>query len=136
MDEAVYGEVFKQFLYDYWGAFHEVLEAQSVTPKRLAGSLFSALRAQHRAFAAAYEGSPRRDVATLGAIWQALEAERHHLPDLPLKHGDVIRARRCLERIYDALLRHGKAFGGTTAEILVHAPHGTPREPLQADSGR
>jgi hypothetical protein len=51
MDEATYRQLFEQFLHRYWGAFHEVLEAQSVTPSRLAGSLFSALRNEHDAFA-------------------------------------------------------------------------------------
>jgi hypothetical protein len=36
----------RPFLDNYRGAFHEALEAQSVTPRRLAGSLSEALRGE------------------------------------------------------------------------------------------
>ena len=56
MTENVFKKVFTQFPQQLLGAFHEALEAQSVTPRRLAGSLFDALQAEHRAFEAMYVG--------------------------------------------------------------------------------
>ena len=136
MNEATYRRVFRQFLDDYWGAFHEALEAQSVTPARLAGSLFTALRDQHRAFHAIYNGPARSDIDALGEIWSALEAERYIWPDPPLKHDDVIKAREHFKRIFETLLQQGSKFGTARAEILAQALHGTPNDPLRVDAAR
>ena len=136
MDEATYRQVIRQFLYDYWGAFHEALEAQSITPSRLAGSIFTALKDQHRAFEEIYAGPARPDVDALGEIWHALEAERYIWPDPPLKHDEVVKAQRHFAQIFEILVRAGRAFGAARAEILAHAPHGTPTEPLRADAAR
>ena len=67
MTEATFKEVLAQFLNDYWGAFHEALEAQSVTPRRLASSLFDRLQAEHRAFAASYADGPVEAIGGLDA---------------------------------------------------------------------
>ena len=136
MDEATYRQVFRQFLCDYWGAFHEALEAQSVTPSRLAGSIFTALKDRHRAFEAIYAGPARPDVNALGEIWHALEAERYIWPDPPLKHDEVVKAHQHFERLFETLLQQGQTFGTARAEILAQSPHGTPKEPLRADAAR
>lgn len=136
MNEAMYRRVFRQFLYDYWGAFHEALEAQSVTPARLAGSLFTALRDQHQAFHAIDDGLARPDIDALGEIWRALEAERYIWPDPPLKHDDVVKAQEHFKRIFETLLQQGGKFGTARAEILAQSPHGTPKDPLRVDAAR
>lgn len=136
MNEAMYRRVFRQFLHDYWGAFHEALEAQSVTPARLAGSLFTRLKDQHEGFHAIYDDLARPDIEALGEIWRALEAERYIWPDPALKHDAVVKAHEHFKRIFETLLQQGSKFGATRAEILAQSPHGTPKDPLRADAAR
>jgi hypothetical protein len=93
MTETTFKKVFTQFLNSYWGAFHEALEAQSVTPRRLATSLFEALQAQHRAFESVYVGPAKSALDGLAHIWHELGARRYMWPDPALTQEEVARAR-------------------------------------------
>jgi hypothetical protein len=136
MTEKTFKKALSQFLEQYWGAFHEVLEAESVTPKRLAGSLLQRLLAEHRAFEGVYVGPATSALDGLGAIWHDLEISQHQWPDPALTHDDVIKAKRLFVEIYDSLLHEGETFSAARREIVEHAPHGTPKEPLRADAAR
>lgn len=136
MTEKTFREVFSYFLADYWGAFHEALEAQSVTPTRLAESLFKNLQDAHLAFTGMAVGPAGTAVEELGRLWQGLEARRYRWPDTALKHDEVSRAVALFEEIYDSLDRQGQKFPAVWNEILKNAPHGTPKEPLRADAAR
>lgn len=136
MTENAFKKVFAQFLHNYWGAFHEALEAQSVTRRRLAGSLFEALVTEHRTFAAMYSGPADSAVEGLGGIWREITARRYQFADPALTQDDVAKARRLFEEIHDSLVREGRRFAAARDEILKQAPHGTPKEPLRADAAR
>lgn len=136
MTEKTFQKAFSQFLENYWGAFHEALEAQSVTPKRLAGSLFNALLAEHRAFERIYSGHAKSALDGLGHIWHDVEARRFQWPDPPLTHDEIGKAHRLFDQIYDSLLLQGHKFTVAKKEILTRTRHGTPREPLQVDAAR
>jgi hypothetical protein len=136
MTETTFKNVFSQFLEKYWGAFHEVLEAQSVTPKRLADSLFKALRAEHRAFEAVYVGRAKSALVGLDHIWRELEARRYQWPDPALTHDEVTKALTLFREIHDSLVHEGQRHAAALTEILTHAPHGTPKQPLHADAAR
>jgi hypothetical protein len=136
MTESIFKNVFTQFLNKYWGAFHEALEAQSVTPRRLAGSLFDALQSEHRAFDGMYVGPARSALDGLGQIWHDLHARRYQWPDPPLTHDEVTKALQLFEEIYSSLVRQGQRYPAARKDILKHAPHGTPKEPLRADAAR
>ena len=74
MNERRYRSLFEQFLNDYWGAFHEVLEAQSVNPQKLAASLFDALVDAHARFAAGCGQPQARDIEhRLEHLWATLQ---------------------------------------------------------------
>jgi hypothetical protein len=107
MTESAFKKVFTQFLNDYWGAFHEALEAQSVTPRRLAGSLFQTLQSEHRRFEAMYDGSAKDSLADLGRIWHEIEARRFQWPDPAITEDDIAKALRSFKEIYDSLVRQG-----------------------------
>jgi hypothetical protein len=136
MTESAFKQVFARFLNGYWGAFHEALEAQSVTPRRLARSLFGALQAEHRSFEAMHVGSAKNAVAELGGIWHDVEARRYQWPDAALTQEEITRALRSFEEIYDRLASQGQRFPAALKDILEHAPHGNPRERLRADTAR
>lgn len=136
MTEKTFKKVFSQFLNGYWGAFHEALEAQSVTPRRLAGSLFKALRAEHRMFEGMYVGRAKSALDGLENLWRDLEARRYQWPDPALTHADVAEAQRLFEELFDGLVLQGQTFPEAQKEILKHAPHGTPKGPLRADAAR
>jgi hypothetical protein len=136
MTKSTFTTVFTRFLNSYWGAFHEVLEAQSVTPTRLAGSLFEALQSEHRTFEAMYAGGAKGALDRLGQIWRELEARRYQSPDPGLTHDEITKARKLFEEIYSSLVREGHKFPALRKAILKHAPHRTPREPLRADAAR
>jgi hypothetical protein len=136
MTESAFKQVFTHFLYKYWGAFHEALEAQSVTPQRLAGSLFDALQTEHRAFEAIYVGPAKSAVDRLGHIWHDLQARRYLWPDPSLTHEEVTQALQLFEEIYSSLLHQGQRYPAARKDILKQAPHGTPKEPLRADAAR
>jgi hypothetical protein len=134
MDDATYRKIFQQFLDRYWGAFHEVLEAQSVTPSRLAGSLFTALREEHDVFVRTYGGPERDTVHALGTLWHGVAVDRIERIDAPLKATTISAALVHFERLFNALQELGDRFAKTRAEILAAAPHGTPTGPLRADA--
>jgi hypothetical protein len=136
MTESAFKKVFAQFLNGYWGAFHEALEAQSVTPRRLAGSLFDALQSEHRSFEAMYVGSAKHALADLGGLWHDLEARRYQWPDAALTQEEVAGALQSFEAIYDSLVGQGRRFSAALNDILRQAPHGNPRERLRADAAR
>jgi hypothetical protein len=136
MTESAFKQVFRQFLDKYWGAFHEALEAQSVTPRRLAGSLFDALQNEHRAFEELYIGPAKSAVDGLGHIWHDLHARRYQWPDPPLTHDEVTKALQLFKEIYNSLVHQGQRYPAARKDILKHAPHGTPKEPLRADAAR
>jgi hypothetical protein len=136
MTSAEYRAVLTQFLGEYWGTFHEVLEAQSVTPARLAGSLYGDLTAAHARFAERSNGIARVAVDALGELWRRVSDHRTTVADAPLTADDVNEARVHFEAIYDALFRLGRPFASVRAEVLTHAAHGDPRAPLRADVAR
>ena len=135
MDKETYRRVFTQFLNDYWGAFHEALEAQSVNPKVLADSLFDTLVDAHRRFAAARDGLDPA-VERLGRLWLHVVERRKVTVEAPLSAHEVAHARKQFEAIYDTLAAHGRAYPPVVTDILSHAVHGTPRTPLRADAAR
>ena len=133
MNERTYRRVFAQFLNDYWGAFHEVLEAQSVNPRMLAGSLFDAMIAAHRRFVAVGDGfGPPVD--RLDRLWRLVAEHRDATPDAPLSAREVAHARAQFEAIYDGLAARGTLYPLASKKVHDRAVHGTPRTPLRADS--
>jgi hypothetical protein len=136
MTENEFKSLFIQFLDEYWGAFHEALEAQSVTPKRLARSLLDAVRDAHEAFARSYAGPGARTLEQLGGIWRAAAARAYTFADPPFTRDEVATAVRLFGELYDTLIEEGKAFAATRDAIVARAPHGTPKQPLRADAAR
>ena len=136
MNSKKYRESLKQFLNNYWGAFHEVLEAQSVMPSRLSGSLFADLLEEHRRFARTFPGVARSSVDELERLWTRVEEHRTIVPDAPLSPEQILWAREHFEEIYDALFALGDPFELLRAEVLAMARHGSPKEPLRADASR
>lgn len=135
MTETKYARTFTQFLNDYWGAFHEVLEAQSVNPHYLAPSLFDALTAAHRRFAGV-DGFGEPAIDALGVLWDVVGERRSRSPHAPLRPREIQRARAQFEAIHDALMARGKLFPLAAADALGHARHAHPRAPLRADAAR
>jgi hypothetical protein len=133
MDESTYRQVFGQFLNDYWGAFHEVVEAQSVNPHKLADSLFDALVAAHQRFVAARDGADT-PLGRLGHLWFQVAQRRRDTLDAPLSAREVAHAREQFEAIYDELMAAGKRLGEAGQDVAAQARHGTPRWPLRADA--
>ena len=136
MTENAFKKVFAQFLNGYWGAFHEALEAQSVTPRRLARSLFDAVQAEHRAFAEAYNGPAQSAVDGLSDIWRDVAARAYQFPDPPFTHEETTAALRFFAQVYDSLTGEGARFADVRHEIVQHAVHGTPKDRLHADAAR
>jgi hypothetical protein len=135
MDESTYRKLFMQFLNEYWGAFHEVLEAQSVNPRMLADPLFDALVAAHHRFAAA-RGGVDPAVERLGRLWKHIADRRTVTVEAALSAREVEHARTQYETIFDTLLAHGKPYPKAGTDVISHAVHGTPRTPLRADAAR
>jgi hypothetical protein len=135
MTETKYAKVFAQFLNEYWGAFHEVLEAQSVNPHRLAPSLFDTLMTAHRRFAAV-DGFAGGALERLGGLWDVVAARRTTTAHAPLSAREIQFARAQFEAIHDLLMARGKVFPRAAAEALTHAAHAHPRAALRADSAR
>jgi hypothetical protein len=136
VDETQYGTTFELFLNGYWGAFHEVLEAQSVMPDRLSGSLLNDLVEAHRRFASASHGKAQSAVEALGRLWSQVEERRTYVPDRPLTPEQIARAREQFVEIHDELFLLGKAFPAVRADVLARALHGSPRDPLRVDAAR
>jgi hypothetical protein len=135
MTETRYARVFTQFLNDYWGAFHEVLEAQSVNPHWLAPSLFDALSAAHRRFSDV-NGFAEPAIERLGCVWDAVAEHRKATPHTPLSAHEIQYARAQFETIYDAMMARGKVFPRAAADVLAHAVHAHPRVALRPDAAR
>jgi hypothetical protein len=136
MDQHTYQKMFTEFLNGYWGAFHEVLEAQSVNPRILADPLFNGLVNAHVRFAALRDGVDPV-VERLGGVWRHVAERRTVTFEAPLSAREVAQARKEFATIYDTLVAVGKAYPeSTTTEVLSHAIHGTPRTPLRADAAR
>ena len=135
MDKTAYQTLLAQFLNDYWGAFHEALEAQSVNPRMLADSLFDALVAAHNRFAAARDGVDPA-LERLGRLWRHVAERRTVTVEAPLSAHEVEHARTQFEAIYDTLMASGKAYPRAGEDVVSHAVHGTPRTPLRADAAR
>ncbi|HEY7443147.1 MAG TPA: hypothetical protein VH701_12060 [Vicinamibacterales bacterium] len=136
MNSKRYRQTLTQFLNNYWGAFHEVLEAQSVMPSRLSGSLFGDLVEEHQRFAASFRSVARPQVDSLERLWKQVEDHRTIAPDAPVSPEQIHEARGYFEGIYDALYALGEPFEGLRADVLAAARHGSPREPLRADASR
>lgn len=136
MNEWTYRQLFTQFLDDYWGAFHEVLEAPSVNPRRLADSLFGELVAEHGRFAALDDGAVHPGVERLGRLWEHVAERRTATREAPLSAKEVAHARTQFEGIYDALVARGTPYPQVATEVLSHAVHGHPRGLIRADAAR
>ena len=136
MDKETYRQVLTQFLDNYWGAFHEVLEAQSVNPQMLAAPLFEALAAEHERFTAPSDGAVDPALQSLGRLWRHVAERREVTLEAPLSAREVAHARAQFERIYDALAARGMVYPHVKSEVLSHALHGHPRAPLRADAAR
>lgn len=124
-----------QFLNDYWGAFHDVLEAQSVNPRILADSLFDELVAAHERFAAAHAGVDPA-LERPGRLWTHVRERRTVTVEAPLSAREVEHVRTQFETMSDAVIARGKAYRKAEADVLAHAAHGTPRNPLRVDAAR
>jgi hypothetical protein len=135
MDERTYRRLLAQFLNDYWCAFHEALEAQSVNPQMLADSLFDALVGAHQRFAVARDGVDPA-VERLGRLWKHVGDRRTVTAEAPLSAHEVEHARAQFETIFDTLVTQGKPYPKTRTDVVLHAAHGTPRTPLRADAAR
>jgi len=136
MNAERYRSTLTRFLNDYWGAFHEVLEAQSVMPSRLSGALFADLVEEHGRFAASPLGVAQSAIANLQRLWNRVAEHRTFVPDAPLSAEQILEARECFEEIYDALFALGTPFAQQRDDVLAASRHGTPREPLRADANR
>jgi hypothetical protein len=135
MDEQTYRTLFRQFLNDYWGAFHEALEAQSVNPLMLADSLFNAVFGAHRRFAQARDGVDPA-VERLGRVWRHIAERRTVTVEAPFSADEVAHARKQFETIHDTLVAQGEAYPQARRDVVAEAVHYTPRTPRRADSAR
>jgi hypothetical protein len=134
MNRDRYRMAFARFLNDYWGAFHELLEAESVTRARLATSVFDRVVHEHRAFAAICPAVMAPHVDSLGRLWQRLADHRLVVPDDPLNPGQIREALGHFRAIYDGLLNLGGSSPDIRTEVLSLARHAHPRAPLRADA--
>jgi hypothetical protein len=134
MDEQRYRDVFAHFLNGYWGAFHELLEAESVTSTRLAGSLFNRVTEQHKQFADVCPPAAMAMVESLGRFWRYIADHRVIVPDEPLTHGQIREAMDQFQMIYDRLFALGRKFPAARSDVLACAQHSHPRAPLRADA--
>lgn len=135
MDETTYRKMFTQFLNEYWGAFHEALEEQSVNPRMLADPLFDALVDAHQRFAAIRDGVDPA-IERLGRLWGHVAERRKVTFEAPLSAHEVEHARKQFEMIYDTLTVSGRAYPDVGRDVIARAVHGTPRTLLRADAAR
>jgi hypothetical protein len=75
-------------------------------------------------------------VERLGRLWTHVADRRTVTFEAPLSAHEVDHARTQFEAIYDTLLAAGKAFPHAGKDVVLHAVHGTPRDPLRADAVR
>jgi hypothetical protein len=135
IDETTYRALLSQFLNDYWGAFHEALEAQSVNPRMLADSLFDALVAAHERCVAARHGVDEA-LERLGRLWNHVAERRTVTVEAPLSAREVEYARAQFETMYDTLITQGTRYHKAAVDVVSRAIHGTPRMRLRADAAR
>ena len=135
MTEIRYRRLFAEFLNDYWGAFHEVLEVQSVNPHYLAPPLFDALTAAHERFTA-NAGTASLALTQLEQVWTAVAGRRLASADAPLTGREIRHARLQFEAIYDNFAARGALYPRAAATALTTAVHAHPRAPLRADAAR
>lgn len=135
MNEATYRKRFMQFLNDYWGAFHEAVEAQSVNPRILADPVFGAVVEAHQRFAALGDGADPA-IERLGRLWRHVAERRTVTVEAPLSSREVGHARTQFETIFDTFLAQGEPYPKARIDIVSHAVHGTPRTALRADAAR
>ncbi len=83
-----------------------------------------------------YVGSAKGALDGLGRLWRDHEGRRYQFADTALTHEEVARALELFRELYDSLIHRGEKFPAARQEILAHAAHGTPREPLRADAAR
>jgi len=134
MDERRFQQTFTQFLNDYWGAFHELLEAESVTPARLADSLFQRVLDEHTKFVSVCPEPAKAATETLGALWRQVADHRQIVPDDPLSADQVRRALEAFRAAYDQLHELGRRYPAVRTRVLKHALHSTPKKPLRPDA--
>lgn len=134
MNTHLYEELFSQFLNGYWGAFHELLETESVKRDRLAYSLFRDVVEQHARFAAVCPPEAAAPLDVLGRLWHEVADHRVNVPDAPLTGEQVDRARRGFSALYDALLAVGQYYPAVRTRVIEGAVHATPRTPLRVDA--
>jgi hypothetical protein len=134
MDQDRYRTALATFLNGYWGAFHELLEAESVTRARLATSLFDRVVREHHAFAVICPPGVSPHVEALGRLWQRVGDHRVIVPDEPLNLEQVREALGHFRAIYDGLLDLGGAFPDIRTEVVSRARHAHPRAALRADA--
>lgn len=134
MTEREFEDVFTRFLNGYWGAFHELLEAESVKPERLATSLVQKVVNEHAWFATVCPGEAKEAVEVLGQLWRQFGEHRERVPDDPLGATQVRQALSRFGAIYDALFTLGQPYSAVRARVVERATHATPRAPLRADA--
>jgi hypothetical protein len=134
MDERQFEDVFRRFLDGYWGAFHELIEAESVRPDRLASFLFLRVVDQHARFAAVAPDPVKRNVDALGRLWRQVLDHRRIVPDGALTAEQVHQALGQFSTIYDRLCALGRHHATVRDSIEKRAAHATPRAPLRADA--
>lgn len=133
MKEQQFESVFRQFLDSYWGVFHELLEAESVRPDRLASSLFLHVVDQHARFAAVCPDEVRTHVDVLGDLWRQVLEHRRVVPDAALAPEQVQQAMGEFRTIYDVLYALGRRHRAARNRLIAEAAHATPRAPLRVD---
>jgi hypothetical protein len=134
MTSPQFESLFRQFLEDYWGVFHELLEAESVKPDRVASSRFLPVVDQHARFAAVSPDQIRPHVDALGRLWRQVLDHRRIVPDAPLTAEQVHLAMGEFSAIYDKLCVLGQRHRLVRDSVVRQAPHATPRAPLRADA--
>ena len=132
-DSARFEEIFTQFLNGYWGAFHELLEAESIRPDRLAAYLFDDVMNEHRRFAAVCPADAQAAVSALDRLWQQVSDHRRGFPDGPLTKRQIREALGEFRTIHGVLVAIGRRVPAVRDRVLALAPHGTPAGPLHVD---
>jgi hypothetical protein len=134
MTTRQFEDLFAQFLNGYWGAFHELLEAESVRGDRLARSFFQDVVDAHRRFAAVCPPEAKAAMDALDRVWRQAIDQRRSVPDAPLTAAQLHQALSEFSAIHDALVALGARHAGARDRVLARAPHGTPKGPIRVDA--
>jgi hypothetical protein len=94
------------------------------------------VRAEHLAFESVYVGGASGALDELARLWEEVEHARFEFLDAALTHAQIVKAQSLFEAVYRSLVHEGQRFGAARKDILKHALHGTPKEPLRADTAR